>query len=82
VKPGQLRASGPTAANGKRICFEGDEGKISVKGCMSMAGPFSITGAGTLKIARLAPNQKTVETKHKGKALLFRGTQLTAKCEV
>lgn len=82
VQPGQLKASGPATIGGKKICLEGDEAKVSVPGCMYMAGPFSIPGTGTLKITSLAPNQKTVEVKHNGKALLLKGAQFIAGFEV
>jgi Contractile injection system spike tip protein len=82
VQPGQLKASGPATTNGKKICLEGDESNVSVPGCMYMAGPFAIPGTGTLKIASLAPDQKTVKTKHKGKALMLKGGQFIAKFEV
>lgn len=82
VQPGQLKASGPAATNGKKICLEGDESEVSVPGCMYMAGPFAIPGTGTLKIDSLAPDQKTVKTRHKGKALMLKGGQFIAKFEV
>jgi Contractile injection system spike tip protein len=82
VQPGRLTASGPATTNGKKICLEGDESQLSVPGCMYMAGPFAIPGTGTLKIASLAPDQKTMKTKHKGKALMLKGSQFIAKFEV
>ena len=82
VQPGQMKASGPATLSGKKICLEGDESKVSVPGCMYMAGPFAIPGTGTLKIASLAPNQKTVKTKHQGKAIIIKGAMFIAKFEV
>ncbi len=82
VRPGQLVASGPATATGKMICLEGDESKVSVPGCMYMSGAFCIPGTGTLKIASLAPNQKTMKVKHKGKLLLLKGAQFIAQFEV
>jgi hypothetical protein len=49
---------------------------------MYMSGPFSIPGVGTLKIASLAPNQKTMKTKHKGKPIIIKGAMFVAKFEV
>ncbi|MGC2237436.1 MAG: hypothetical protein WA584_14835 [Pyrinomonadaceae bacterium] len=82
VQPGDLKGSGPATIGGKKICVEGDETKVSVPGCMYSAGPFSIPGTGTLKIAGLAGNQTAKKTKTGGKAVLLKGTIFTAKFEV
>lgn len=82
VKPGDLKGSGPATIGGKKICVEGDEAKVSVPGCLYTAGPFSIPGTGTLKIAALAGDQTAKKTKTGGKAVLVKGTIFTAKFEV
>lgn len=82
VRPGQMQASGPHTLNGKKICVAGDESKLQVPGCMYTSGSFTIPGVGTLKIASLAPNQKTMKVKVGGKAALLKGMQFTAKFEV
>lgn len=82
VRPGQMPASGPATLNGKKICVDGDEKQLSVPGCMYTAGAFITPGVGTLKIAGLAPNQKAVKVKLKGKAVLLKGAQFIAKFEV
>lgn len=82
VQPGDLKGSGPATIGGKKICVEGDETKVSVPGCMYIAGPFSIPGTGTLKIAGLASDQTAKKTKTGGKAVLLKGTMFTAKFEV
>jgi hypothetical protein len=82
VKPGDLEGSGPATIGGKKICVEGDETKVSVPGCMYTAGPYSIPGTGTLKIASLAGNQTAKKTKTGGKAVLLKGMMFTAKFEV
>ncbi|HZF48940.1 MAG TPA: hypothetical protein VE093_09840 [Polyangiaceae bacterium] len=81
-QPGTLEGSGPMTLKGKKVCVEGDEGKLSVAGCMYMTPQFSIPGTGTLKIASLAGDQKAQKTKTGGKAVLLKGRQFTAKFEV
>jgi hypothetical protein len=82
VQPGKLRGSGPGTVNGKKICVDGDETKVSVPGCIYMTPQYSIPGMGTLKIAALAGNQKAKKTKTGGKPVLLRGSIFTAKFEV
>lgn len=82
VQPGKLAGSGPATINGKAICVEGDESKVSVPGCAYMTPSHSIPGTGTLKIAALAGNQKATHTKTGGKLVLLKGAMFTAKFEV
>ena len=82
VQPGNLMASGPATLNGKKICVDGDETKVSVPGCTYMTPQYSIPGTGTLKIAALAGNQKATKTNTGGKAMLLKGGNFTAKFEV
>lgn len=80
--PGTLEGSGPAMFKGKKVCVEGDEGKVSVSGCTYMTPQYSIPGSGTLKIGSLASDQKAKKTKTGGKAVLLKGQQFTAKFEV
>lgn len=82
VQPGDLKGSGPATLNGKRLCVDGDETKVSVPGCTYMTPQYSIPGTGTLKIASLAGNQKAKKTNTGGKAVLLKGGNFTAKFEV
>ncbi|MBL8350890.1 MAG: hypothetical protein JNL87_11295 [Burkholderiaceae bacterium] len=82
VQPGKLAGSGPATVNGKAICVDGDESKVSVPGCAYMTPSHPIPGTGTLKIAALAGNQKATKTKTGGKPVLLKGAMFTAKFEV
>ena len=82
VQPGDLKASGPATLNGKKVCVDGDETKVSVPGCTYMTPQYSIPGTGTLKIASLASNQKAQKTKSGSKLVLLKGGNFTAKFEV
>jgi Contractile injection system spike tip protein len=82
VKPGDLKAGGPATLNGKKVCVDGDETKVSVPGCVYMTPQYSIPGTGTLKIAALAGNQKAKKTRSGGKPVLLKGASFTAKFEV
>jgi hypothetical protein len=82
VSPGTLAGSGPGKACGKPMCVDGDEGKLSVPGCMYLTPQYSIPGTGTLKIAALAGDQKAQVSKTGGKLVLLKGSTFTAKFEV
>ena len=82
VRPGDLQGSGPATLNGKKICVDGDEKKVSVAGCTYITPQYSIPGTGTLKIDALAPNQKAKKTNTGGKPVLLKGGTFTAKFEV
>ncbi len=82
VQPGDLKGSGPATLNGKKLCVDGDEKKVSVSGCSYMTPQYSIPGTGTLKIASLAGNQKASKTNTGGKAVLLKGGTFTAEFEV
>ena len=82
VRPGDLQGSGPATLNGKKVCVDGDEKKVSVPGCPYMTPQYSIPGTGTLKIAALAGNQKAQKTQTGGKAVLLKGGNFTATFEV
>lgn len=82
VQPGKLQGSGPATLNGKMLCVDGDETKVSVPGCTYMTPQYSIPGTGTLKIAALAGNQKATKTNTGATAVLLKGGNFTAKFEV
>lgn len=82
VKPGKLQGSGPACIGGKKVCVVGDEARVNVPGCTYMTPQYSIPGVGTLKIAKLAGDQKAKKTRSGGKALLIMGSQFSAKFEV
>ncbi len=82
VQPGKLEGSGPATLNGKKICVDGDEKKVSVAGCTYITPQYSIPGTGTLKISALAGNQKATKTKTGAKAVLLKGGTFTAEFEV
>ena len=82
VQPGKLAGSGPATINGKAICVDGDEFKVSVPGCSYMTPLHPIPGTGTLKIAALASDQKAIQAQTGAKPVLLKGSMFTAKFEV
>lgn len=82
VRPGDLTGSGPATLGGKPLCVEGDEGSVSVSGCMYTTPQYSIPGTGTLSIDSLAGDQTAQKTRTGGKAVLLKGGSFTAKFEV
>jgi hypothetical protein len=82
VQPGQMKASGKATINGKKICVDGDEADLKVPGCQYMTPQYSIPGVGTLKIDRLASDQKAQHSMTGGKLVLLKGGNFTAKFEV
>ena len=82
VQPGKMQGSGKTKLSGKKICLKGDEGKLSVPGCMYTTPVYSIPGVGTLKIQALAANQLTQKAKSGGKEIILKGGTFTAVFEV
>lgn len=82
VQPGSLTGSGPATIDGKQVCIDGDEGKLSVPGCSYVTPQYSIPGVGTLKIASLAWNQRAKKAKSGGKALLLKGGNFSAEFQV
>jgi hypothetical protein len=82
VQPGDLKGSGPATLNGKKLCVDGDEKKVSVPGCSYMTPQYSIPGTGTLKISALAGDQKAKKTQTGGKLVLLKGSSFTAEFEV
>jgi len=82
VKPGTLEGTGPATLNGKKLCVDGDEKKLSVPGCPYMTPQYSIPGSGTLKISALAGNQTAKKSSSGGQLVLLKGGNFTAKFEV
>jgi hypothetical protein len=80
--PGILQGTGLATFNGRKLCVDGDEKKVSVPGCAYISGPYVIPGIGTLKIDSLAVNQKAIKTHTGGKPVLLKGLLFTAKFEV
>ncbi len=82
VRPGMIPGNGGATVTGKKLCVDGDEGKVSVPSCTYVAGGFSVPGIGTLKIQQLAPNQKATKTKSANKPVLLKGGDFIAVFEV
>ena len=80
--PGTLSGSGKGSVGGKTICVEGDEGNVTVPGCMYQTPQYSIPGVGTLSIDSLASDQKAQKTSSGGKKVLLKGGDFNAKFEV
>lgn len=82
VRPGILEGSGKSTLNGKKVCIDGDEKKVSVPGCVYVTPQYSIAGVGTLKIAALGGDQKAEKTNSNSKPVLLKGSTFTANFEV
>lgn len=82
VQPGKLRASGPATLTDKKLCVDGDEGSVAVRGCMYMTPQYTIPGTGTLEISALAGDQKAQKTATGDKKVLLVGGKFTAKFSV
>lgn len=82
VQPGRLTGSGPMTLGGTKMCVSGDEGSVSVPGCMYMTPVYSIPGTGTLAISALAGDQLAATTNTGAKQVMVKGSQFTAKFSV
>lgn len=82
VRPGPITGSATSSVGGHAACLEGDEGSVSVAGCMYVAPPYVIPGTGTLEIDQLAGDQLTQKVAADGKKLILKGSQFTAKFTV
>ena len=82
VRPGTMTGSGPATATGQAVCVEGDEGSVSVPGCMYVAPPYVIPGTGTLEIDQLAGDQLAQTVAAGGKKPILKGSQFIAKFSV
>ena len=82
MRPGDLIGTGKDKIDGKLVCVDGDEKKVTVPGCPYITPQYSIPGVGMLFIESLADNQKAKKTKSKGKPVLLKGGQFKAKFTV
>lgn len=82
VRPGRLTGSGPMKSAGKPVCVDGDEGSVSVAGCIYITPQYSIPGTGTLEISALAGDQVAPTSATDGTKLMVKGSQFTAKFSV
>lgn len=82
VQPGTLEGSGPATLGAKKLCVDGDEASVVVRGCMYMTPQYSIPGTGTLEISGLAGDQKAQKTSTGDKKVLLVGGTFTAKFTV
>jgi hypothetical protein len=82
VAPGTITGSGPPSFDGKPACVEGDEGSVSVPGCMYMTSQYSIPGVGTLEIDSLAGDQVASKSTADGTAFILKGGDFNAKFTV
>ncbi len=82
AQPGNISGSGPGTIAGKKMCVDGDEASVEVANCPYFTPVYSIPGLGTLKIDKLAGNQKAKKTKTGGALVLLKGVQFEAIFEV
>lgn len=82
VKPGQVRGSGGIGLGGRKVCVEGDEKGVEVAGCAYITPRHSVPGSGTLRIAKLGPDQVAKHATDGGRALLLKGGSFVARFEV
>lgn len=82
VQPGKLVASGPAMQGGKKVCIDGDEKSVKVAGCTYSTPIHTIKGTGTLEIAALAPDQKSIKTKSGSTPVMLVGQKFIAKFTV
>jgi len=82
VAPGTITGSGKSVAGGKKICVEGDEASVVVAGCKYVAPPFVTPGTGTIKIAKLGPDQLSLITTDSAKKIILKGSYFIAKFQV
>lgn len=82
VSPGDLIGTGKAKINGKLICVDGDERKVTVPGCTYTTAQHTIPGTGMLFIQSLSGDQTAKKTKSGGKPVLLKGGQFNAKFTV
>lgn len=82
VRPGNLIGTGKDKINGKQVCVDGNERRVTVSGCTYTTPQHIIPGKGMLFIESLAGNQKAKKTKSGNKPVLLKGGQFKAKFTV
>jgi Contractile injection system spike tip protein len=82
VRPAKLIGTGKDKIDGKLICIDGDEKKVTVPACPYITQKCTIPGMGMLFIQSLASAQKAQKTKSKGKPVLLKGGEFKAKFTV
>ena len=79
---GDLIGTGKDKINGKLVCVDGDERRVTVRDCAYKTPTHSKEGKGMLFIESLAGNQKAKKTKSGGKPVLLKGGEFKAKFTV
>ncbi len=79
---GSIKASGAASFNGSKICIEGDEASVEVKGVLYSTPLYTTLGTGTLLIESLAANHIATHTKSAGTAVMLKGGSFCAKFRV
>lgn len=82
VQPGTIAGSGPGTVGDKKLCIDGDESSVAVRGCMYVTPQYSIPGTGTLEIAALAGDQRASKTRTGAASVLLVGSAFTARFTV
>ncbi len=77
--PAQIRGSGLSNINGRKVCIAGDEKQVRINAVYTTP-THTIPGTGIITIASLAANQRA---QHAGShaALILKGQQFTAQFE-
>ena len=76
-----IKASGKTTINGKRVCVERDEKSVEIP-CDYTTSIFSQPGKGTLSIKELKPGQLTQKTKCGRKKVILKGQTFVSEFKV
>jgi hypothetical protein len=82
VRSAKLIGTGKAKINGKLVCIDGDERKVTVSACPYVTQKCSIPGMGMLFIQSLDSSQKAQKIKSKGKPVLLKGGEFKAKFTV
>ena len=80
--PGTLVGTGRNNIGKKPVCVDGDEKTVIVPGVVYTSATHPIPGVGMLTIDALGGDQKAVQTRSGGKAVLLKGSTFTAKFQV
>jgi Contractile injection system spike tip protein len=82
LAPVPLVASGFSTINGLAVCVEGDENPQSLQAPTPYTSPpYTVPGMGTVAVT-LGPSNKTSVATDQGKAILVKGSTMTAKFTV